>query len=82
LNKPKRATWKDNFKLPEEPPTKQPKRAGICSNCGNGGFTLGLGKNALKGQLLRSCMLCKQIENPDTGEVIRRGTNADERRTL
>lgn len=73
----KRATWKDNFKQPEEPPAIRPKRAGICSNCENGSFTLGLGKNSLKGHLLRCCKLCGQIENPDTGQILRSGRSVE-----
>lgn len=73
MTKKKTFTWKDNFTVEEETPSEPQKRVGTCSNCDYGSFTLGLGKGRLKGVLLRQCKSCLQVENPDTGEVIRKG---------
>lgn len=57
---------------------KNEQLTGICKNCGNGSFTLAMGKRKLAGQLLRCCKKCMQIENVDTGVLLKKGKEITE----
>jgi DNA-directed RNA polymerase subunit RPC12/RpoP len=50
------------------------ERKGRCPNCAHGGFKLGM----KKGVMLRKCLKCGEITNPDTKEIVKEGDKKNE----
>lgn len=49
------------------------ERIGHCGKCGNAGFILAIGKNKLKGVLIRKCKKCGEMVNPDDKVILKEG---------
>ncbi|QGF21767.1 hypothetical protein Sam112_gp65 [Bacillus phage vB_BcM_Sam112] len=65
------SVWLQNFKKEEaqEIAAAPVKKAGVCDTCNKGAFTLRMHEH----QMLRLCKNCKELYNPDTDKVIRKG---------
>lgn len=73
----KYAKWSDNFVTEEEKQEAAApvKRSGVCDTCSKGSFTLQVENHVL----LRLCKNCKELYNPDTDKVIRKGVWENEK---
>jgi len=49
------------------------ERAGRCTNCASCNFETGLGKNELKGHLIRLCRICAEEYDIDAEKVLKPG---------
>lgn len=70
--------WKQNFVKAEkvkEVIAERLERSGVCNTCNKGAFTLAIEDH----QLLRLCKNCKELYNPDTNTIIRKGVWDDEK---
>ncbi|QFR56283.1 hypothetical protein PPK15_gp70 [Bacillus phage 000TH010] len=49
------------------------ERVGRCSTCGGASFSSAMGKNKLRGHILRKCKDCGEVFDTDTNAVLRKG---------
>lgn len=49
------------------------ERTGRCSTCGAASFNAAMGKNNLRGHILRQCKDCGEVFDTDTMTVLRKG---------
>lgn len=68
---------RDCCKVCSDPVTKWTRplkeRAGRCRNCANASFTMKVGKGKVRGQLIRKCKRCGQVDSVESGEVLEPG---------